>query len=57
MEVRTMRLGKKEAAGYVVDNETDEIPDAAAPSVPTESELAIAVADVAREPEKAATAG
>ncbi|HSZ43186.1 MAG TPA: hypothetical protein VK817_24760 [Trebonia sp.] len=51
-----MRLGKKEAAGYVADNETDEIPDAA-PSVPTMSELAIAIEAAAREPEKAATAG
>jgi hypothetical protein len=57
MEVRTMRLGKKEAAGYVADNETDEIPDAAAPSVPVMSELATAMDHVARQPESAATAG
>jgi hypothetical protein len=57
MEVRTMRLGKKEAAGYVADNETDEIPDAAAPSVPAMSELATAMDHVARQPESAATAG
>jgi hypothetical protein len=52
-----MRLGKKEAAGYVADNETDEIPDAAAPSVAAMSELATAMEYVAREPESAATAG
>jgi hypothetical protein len=57
MEVGTMRLGKKEAAGYVADNETDEIPDAAAPPVPAMSELASGMEHAAREPEKAATAG
>jgi hypothetical protein len=57
MEVRTMRLGKKEAAGYVADNETDEIPDAAAPSVPAASELATAMENVARAPESTAIAG
>ncbi|MGH3171354.1 MAG: hypothetical protein ACRDN0_36530 [Trebonia sp.] len=51
-----MRLGKKESAGYVADIETDEVPDlAVAPAVA--SKLAPVAEPVAREPEKAATAG
>lgn len=55
-----MRLGKKEAAGYVADTETDEIQDvraapAAAP-VPAAS-AGTAAEPAAREPESAATTG
>jgi hypothetical protein len=56
MEVRVMQLGKKEAAGYVADIETDEVPDAAAAPAAA-SELAVTVESVTREPEKAAATG
>lgn len=54
-----MRLGKKEAAGYVADTETDEIPDMAAPADLAPAELAAGniTEPAAREPEKAAAAG
>lgn len=48
-----MRLGKEQAAGYVADVETDEIPETAltAPVAASEPEPVIS------EPEKAAAAG
>lgn len=54
-----MRLGKKEAAGYVADIETDEIPDAAALQAASGTAPAaesLAREPLAREPEKVTTA-
>jgi hypothetical protein len=61
-----MRLGKREAAGYVADIETDEIPGVAEMAPLAESGLAIAAESATgeiaaesatREPERAAVTG